>query len=430
MTNSWPPLANTASTIGKRYRLLHSLGEGTFGEVFYAEDTKFDPPRPVALKLLHRAFSRDAEVLESIRREANILARFSHPHILRVLDYETHPVQAYIVTELAPKGSLAKILQPDPNKPTRPLTIEAATYFLEQISSGLDEAHRHGLVHRDIKPENILLDKNNRALLADFGLALTLANPRSTLHGIGSGGVWGTAEYAAPEIWDEKVGRGADIYALGVLVYQLLTGYPPFRGTAAAVMKQHLQSPVPSLSVTAPWVKNAYALDKFFARAMAKTPHERPRTAAELFQEFRVACQTSVPFAPPAPTMPTAPVSPPFPWESFKNSEVMQERYRLLKTMFNVLHLAQQYLFKRTLTPDNLFRRGQIYARLDLHQLALHHYNRTIELDAEFAPAYRGKAKTLAAQGKIPEARRELETALLLGDKTAGEELKRLEKAN
>ncbi len=107
--------------IANRYRLTRTLGKGSFGEVFQAEDTKFEPPRPVALKLLRAELFEDEQVRSEIKREASILARFNHPNILRVIDFEVTPTLAYIVTELAEGGSLEKKLRPDPLKPPVPV---------------------------------------------------------------------------------------------------------------------------------------------------------------------------------------------------------------------------------------------------------------------------------------------------------------------
>ncbi len=288
MQTNWPP-----SLIANRYRLLEPIGEGGFGVVFRAHDLKFQPPRLVALKLLHLNLINDAQICADLRREAGILAGFNHPNILRVLDFEVTPDLAYIVTELAAGGSLEHQLRPDATQPPLPLLPAQVAAYLEQICRGLDEIHAKGQVHRDIKPANILLDGTGRVLLADFGVALTLNNAVSSRL-VTAMVAWGTAEYAAPEVWDDKVGKASDIYALGVLAYQMLTGHTPYQGSAPAVMKQHLTGPVPLLSRAAPGLDYPPALDAVIARAMAISPTERYKRATDFHLAFQAALNTSI----------------------------------------------------------------------------------------------------------------------------------------
>ena len=287
MQTNWPP-----PLIANRYRLLDPIGEGGFGVVFRAHDLKFQPPRLVALKLLHLNLKNDVQICADLRREAGILASFSHPNILRVLDFEVTPDLAYIVTELAAGGSLAHQLRPDATQPPVPFTPVQVAAYLEQICRGLDEIHTKGQVHRDIKPANILLDGTGRVLLADFGVALTLSNAASSRL-VTTMVAWGTAEYAAPEVWDDKVGKASDIYALGVLAYQMLTGYTPYQGSAPAVMKQHLTGLVPPLSRAAPGLDYPPTLDGVIAQAMAVSPSERYKKAMDFYLAFQAALDTA-----------------------------------------------------------------------------------------------------------------------------------------
>ena len=282
MQNSWPsvPSYNNPRLVGKRYLLEHSLGEGGFAEVFYAYDTHFQPHRPVALKLLYPQLLTDPQVCRDLQNEASALAAFNHPHILRVLDYEFSPAQAYLVTELAEGGSLDDLLRPA-GKPGRFLTLRQTLVYLEQLAAALDEAHRAGVIHRDIKPKNILLDRQGRVLLADFGLAMTI-NHSVALKTMQS--VFGTPEYTAPEVWEDKVGKASDIYALGAVLFEMLAGQAPFQGSLPALLKQHLHDPVPRLGDRQPDLAYPARLDEVLAQAMAKDPAQRPRTATELFR--------------------------------------------------------------------------------------------------------------------------------------------------
>jgi serine/threonine-protein kinase len=292
MQNSWPSNSNSNDPrlVGRRYYLSRSLGEGGFAEVFYAYDTRFQPYRPVALKLLYPTLLTDPQVCRDLQNEASALAAFNHPNILRVLDFEFSPSQAYLVTELAEGGSLDNLLRP-PGQPLTRLPLRQALVYLEQIAAALDEAHRAGIIHRDIKPKNILLDRQGRVLLADFGLAMTI-NQSVALKTLQS--VFGTPEYTAPEVWEDKVGKASDIYALGAVLYEMLAGQPPFQGSLPALLKQHLHDPVPRLRDRYPDLAYPVGLDGVLAQAMAKDPAQRPRTAGELYRLARVVYQDSL----------------------------------------------------------------------------------------------------------------------------------------
>jgi serine/threonine protein kinase len=309
MQNSWPANPNNPDPrlVGKRYYLSRSLGEGGFAEVFYAYDTRFQPHRPVALKLLYPSLLTDPQVCRDLQNEASALSAFNHPHILRIMDFEFRPDQAYLVTELAEGGSLDNLLR-SPGRPATRLPLRQALVYLEQLASALDEAHRAGIIHRDIKPKNILLDRQGRVLLADFGLAMTI-NHSVALKTMNN--VWGTPEYTAPEVWEDKVGKASDIYALGAVLFEMLTGQPPFQGSLPALLKQHLHDPVPRLRDRCPDLAYPVNLDYVLAQAMAKDPARRPRTATELYRLAHEVYQRSL--ANPAPPHPFARYAPPVP---------------------------------------------------------------------------------------------------------------------
>jgi serine/threonine-protein kinase len=299
-TNS---MSESSLLIAGRYRLGRLLGRGAYGEVYYAEDLKFDPPRVVALKLLSTRHFNDPQISEELKREAGAMGRFSHPNILRVLDFEINPELAFIVTEYASGGSLAQKLQPAAGQPFSPVPLPEVARYLEQLSSALDEAHRNGVIHRDLKPHNILLDGQGRPLLADFGLASAMNTSGSSLV---QASLSGTPLYMAPEQWEGQAGIASDIYALAVITFQLITGQPPFQGNQTALAWQHREAPVPRLADRAPWLTYPPALDQVIAEGMAKDPRQRPRPASEFYRRFKAALENPSPFPVwPAPSLPS-----------------------------------------------------------------------------------------------------------------------------
>lgn len=314
-TEESPPTPDnkTNRLIFNRYRLGKSLGKGSFGEVFHAEDIQFEPPRQVALKLLHPHYVSETQVREDLKREASTLARFNHPNILRVIDFGITEEIGFIVTDLATGGSLADKLRPDPAHAARPMPLEQVAHFLDQLADALDDAHGQGLVHRDIKPQNILLDGRGRPLLADFGLATAVSASSSSL--LVTTTPSGTPLYMAPEQWQGQAGRASDIYALGAVVYQMATGQPPYQGSQFELMGQHLSAPVPRLSDRAPGLRYPPALDEILKAALAKDPRSRLRPAGELARRFRAALNLPASIQPEA--SPTTP-----PWKPSEDGTI------------------------------------------------------------------------------------------------------------
>ncbi|NWJ47274.1 MAG: ABC transporter substrate-binding protein [Chloroflexi bacterium] len=276
-----------ATLLGGRYRLVRSLGNGSFGEVFQADDTKFSPPRVVAIKILKRQFVADPQIRNSIKVEAGILAQLHHPNILRVSDFEASDSICYIVTDLAEGGTLSAKLHPALGGSSCPLPLSEVANLLTKIAAALDSAHQKGLIHRDLKPANILLDIAGQPLIADFGLAAFLSGSASQVQSASSG----TPLYMAPEQWNGKAGKSSDIYALGIITYQLITGQPPFQGNQEALAHQHLSSPLPKISEHAPGLAYPPMLDEILAKATAKDPHTRPESASAFALQFRAALE-------------------------------------------------------------------------------------------------------------------------------------------
>ena len=265
-------------TFGK-YEVLEKVGEGGFGEVYKARDPFLD--RIVALKIVKAALlAEDPLLVERFHREARAAARLKHPHIVTV--YEAQQVQGiwYMAMEYLPGGSLADRL-----RERGPLPLEEVVRVLGEVASALDHAHSQGVVHRDIKPSNILFDRDGRAVVTDFGLA----RAASEHSGLTTAGVLlGTIEYMAPEQLSVKrrgeVGPATDVYGLGVVVYEMLTGRVPFRGSTEEVIGSHfMDEPEPPRRVRGEVSEEA---EGAVLRALAKRPGERFQSAGAFAEAF------------------------------------------------------------------------------------------------------------------------------------------------
>ena len=222
---------------GTRYRILKRLGGGGMATVFRAEQMPL--AREVIVKVLHAHLARDSEMTERFRREAEAAARLVHPFICPVLDFGELGETVYIVMPYLGGGSLADRVQRERNVAPQAVASAAA-----QVAVALDHAHQRGVVHRDIKPDNILFDDDGNAVITDFGIATARFHGRLTA----SGRAMGTPHYMSPEQAMGKLVDGrSDLYALGVVMYEALVGFPPFDGADAfSVGYKHVhEKPVP-----------------------------------------------------------------------------------------------------------------------------------------------------------------------------------------
>jgi len=222
---------------GTRYRILKRIGGGGMATVFRAEQMPL--AREVIVKVLHAHLARDSEMTERFRREAEAAARLVHPFICPVLDFGELGETVYIVMPYLGGGSLADRVQRE-----RAVAPQATAAAAAQIAVALDHAHQRGVVHRDIKPDNILFDEDGNALITDFGIATARFHGRLTA----SGRAMGTPHYMSPEQAMGKLVDGrSDLYALGVVMYEALVGFPPFDGADAfSVGYKHVhEKPVP-----------------------------------------------------------------------------------------------------------------------------------------------------------------------------------------
>lgn len=267
----------TGKQLGQ-YQIVAPLGEGGMAAVYRAYQPSME--RYVALKILPRALAGDPNFVARFRREARTIAQLQHPNILPVYDFNEFDGYTFIVMPLVKGGSLAELMR------RKRLPLARSVSIVSQIGAALDYAHSHGILHRDIKPGNVLLDEQGTCLLSDFGLAkIVEGNTQFTA----TGAVLGTPDYMSPE-----QGRGAaidarsDIYALGIILFELVTGRVPFRAeTPIGVIVKHIQDPLPlprSLNPTLPEPIEAVIL-----KALAKNPEDRYATAGAMVDALRQA---------------------------------------------------------------------------------------------------------------------------------------------
>jgi len=254
--------------IDGRYRLEHRLGSGGMADVWRARDTELG--RDVALKLLHENFARDTEFVERFRREASAAAGLQHPNVVSVYDRGAHEDSHYISMELVEGSSLRDLID-------QGLEIDEAVEVTRQMLAAAEFAHEHGIVHRDLKPMNVLIDRDGRVRVTDFGIARAGGSEITR-----TGSVMGTAQYLSPEqAQGMEVTATADIYSIGVILFEMLCGRVPFDGESAVAiaMKQVGEEPPRPSSINP---KVSPALDAVVLKALAKDPAARYGSAAEM----------------------------------------------------------------------------------------------------------------------------------------------------
>jgi len=252
------------------YRLRRLVGRGGMGDVYEAEDTVRE--RIVALKLMSPMLSSDPVFRSRMQREARTAGRLQEPHVVPIHDFGEIDGQLYVDMRLIDGMDVATMLSQ-----SGPLSPPRAVAIVRQIGSALDAAHAAGVLHRDVKPENILVSADDFAYLVDFGIASASSDEKLTQFGT----TVGTFKYMAPERFtDTEVTYRADIYALTCVLYECLTGSPPYRGNQVTVMSAHLHQAIPRPSAVRPGIPAAF--DRVIARGMAKDPADRYATCGDL----------------------------------------------------------------------------------------------------------------------------------------------------
>jgi serine/threonine protein kinase len=270
-----------------RYELREQVGKGGMATVYKAWDTTLD--RWVAVKVLHEHLAEETDFKARFEREAKLVASLSHPNIVQMYDYGTTEVDGlpvyFMVMQYIPGTSLKTMMETQARR-GQPFSVADILRLLEGVCAALDFAHAQGMVHRDVTPGNILYAAPNRAVLADFGIARMV---ESSVRITQTGSTSGTPVYMSPELGLGNAGdQRSDIYSLGVILYELLTGRAPYDGdTPLAVLLKHVNEPIPLLSTPDPAV--SARLGPVIETALAKGPDDRYQSAGDLLRAAQAA---------------------------------------------------------------------------------------------------------------------------------------------
>ena len=270
-------VADIGKQLGK-YRLLRLLGRGGFAEVYLGQHLYLKSN--AALKVLRT--SLEDEDVTQFMTEAQTLARLTHPHIVRVLDFDVNQGFPMLVMEYSPGGTLR---QRHPQGEC--LSLATTVSYINQVASALSYAHAHGVIHRDVKPENILLENQQQVRLSDFGIALFAPSPDQ----LSTQAMAGTIPYMAPEQLQGKPCVASDQYALGIIAYEWLCGVRPFEGTYWQLAHQHLSAPPPALREQDPSLPAG--IEAVVLKALAKEPHQRYASVQRFAQALEQAAQAA-----------------------------------------------------------------------------------------------------------------------------------------
>src|SRR5512135_951788 len=270
-------------TLGK-YQLREQLGHGGMASIYRAYHPQLD--RFVAVKTLRGELVDDPEFLARFQREAKIVAALRHANIVQVYDADVQDDIYYMVMELL-EGDTLKARLTDYRAHEEPMPLGEAVRVMLDVLDGLAYAHGEGMIHRDLKPANIMLTKRGQAVIGDFGIAQMVGGTRHTL----SGALMGTLNYMAPEqgMQNQSDAR-SDLYSLGIVLYEMLTGKPPFDAdTPLAILMKHVNEPLPMPPTTNVVIPEAF--ERILLKVLSKSPDDRYQTAEEMAQAIRAAAE-------------------------------------------------------------------------------------------------------------------------------------------
>lgn len=269
-----------AKVFGNRYEIGEMIGTGGMADVYIGDDRRLS--RKVAVKVLRSDLARDPSFIARFRKEALAAAGLNHPGIVAVYDSGEEGQNSYIVMELVNGHTLREILQG-----STPLTVERSLEIIEGVLTALSYSHENGIIHRDVKPGNIMLTDSGDVKVMDFGIARAMDDIGATM--TSTWNVVGTAQYLSPEqATGEACDLRSDIYSVGCLLYELVTGRPPFTGdTPVAIAYQHVSSDFPIPSAVNPELDEN--IDKIITVALAKNPNDRYQSAAMMLSDIRRA---------------------------------------------------------------------------------------------------------------------------------------------
>ena len=263
-----------------RYRVIDRLGAGGMGTVYLAEQLSVGG-RKVAIKVLHEQYARDEEFVGRFRREAHSAAALTHQRTVTIYDFgQTEDGNLFIAMEYVAGRTLKQVIQDES------LPVDRAVALGIQIAEALQAVHRAGVIHRDVKPENIMVREDDEIKLTDFGIARPRDRTKTSFTRTGM--IVGTPEYMAPELFESgEFGVQSDIYALGIVLYEMLSGEVPFTGSMATIMRKHLQEEPRALrklrrDVPAP-------VEQVVMQALEKKPQERQRDMVEVIDQLQGA---------------------------------------------------------------------------------------------------------------------------------------------
>ncbi len=267
-----------------KYQLREQLGHGGMASVYRAYHPQLD--RFVAIKVLRGELVDDPDFLARFQREAKIVASLRHAHIVQVYDADVQDDVYYMVMELL-EGDTLKARLTDYRTREEPMPIGEVVRVMLDVLDGLAYAHSEGMIHRDLKPANILLTKRGQAVITDFGIAQMVGGTRHTL----SGALMGTLNYMAPEqgMQNQSDAR-SDLYSLGIVLYEMLTGKPPFDAdTPLAILMKHVNEPLPMPPATGVVIPEAF--ERVLLKVLSKNPDDRYQTAEEMAQAIGAAAE-------------------------------------------------------------------------------------------------------------------------------------------